>query len=140
MSPFSHFLHELRMRHGLRQNELAEQIGYEQSYISALEGGTKGPPTQDFLDRLQDVLGLSDEDARKLNAAATASQRKRVIDADLPQDVFWLVNRLWTTLPLLTPTQVRVINEVLGMPMAASDAWNEPRRRSRRQRNAEAQM
>lgn len=109
MSPFSHFLHELRMRHGVRQNELAERIGYEQSYISALEAGTKGPPTQDFLDRFQDVLSLSDEDARKLSAAAPASQRRRVIDADLPQDVFWLVNRLWSNLPLLTPTQVRVI-------------------------------
>lgn len=28
MSPFAHRLHELRMHHGIRQNELAELIGY----------------------------------------------------------------------------------------------------------------
>lgn len=41
MSPFSHFLHELRMRYDIRQVELAETMGYEQSYISALEVGIK---------------------------------------------------------------------------------------------------
>ena len=130
MSPFSHFLHALRMQRGIRQVDLAERIGYEQSYFSALEAGTKGPPAQDFLDRLQDVLCLSDEDVRMLRAAALASRRKRTVDSDLPEDVFWLVERLWAVLPLITPTQVRVINEVLGMPMAASDTWNEPPRRT----------
>jgi len=52
MSPFSHFLHELRMRLEIRQAELAELVGYEQSYISALEVGLKGPPTQEFITRL----------------------------------------------------------------------------------------
>ena len=50
MSPFSHFLHELRLRHQIRQSELAELLGYEQSYISALEIGAKGPPTEEFVE------------------------------------------------------------------------------------------
>jgi transcriptional regulator with XRE-family HTH domain len=122
------------MQRGIRQVDLAERIGYEQSYLSALEAGTKGPPA------LQNVLCLSEEDARRLRAAALASRRRRTVDADLPEDVFWLVERFWTALPLITPTQVRVINEVLGMPMAASDTWNEPPRRTRCQRNVEVQM
>ncbi len=32
MSPFSHFLHDLRICHGVRQFALTEWIGYEQSY------------------------------------------------------------------------------------------------------------
>jgi predicted transcriptional regulator len=47
MSPFSHFLHTLRMRLEIRQAELAALVGYEQSYISALEVGLKGPPTEE---------------------------------------------------------------------------------------------
>ncbi|HRM52435.1 MAG TPA: helix-turn-helix transcriptional regulator [Ottowia sp.] len=140
MSPFSHFLHELRMRHGVRQVELAERIGYEQSYISALEAGAKGPPTPEFVDRLQSALGLTDEEACKLRAAADASQRKLVIDADMPQDVYWLLDRLRATLPDLTPTQVRVINEVLNMPTSPADAWPESPRRLRRRNLKEAQM
>lgn len=140
MSPFSHFLHALRMQRGIRQIDLAERLGYEQSYLSALEAGTKGPPAKDFLDRLQDVMCLSEEDARRLRSAALASRRRRTVEADLPEDVFWLVERFWAALPLMTPAQVRVINEVLGMPMAAADTWNEPPRRTRCQRDVEAQM
>lgn len=128
------------MRHGVRQVELAERIGYEQSYISALEAGAKGPPTPEFVDRLQSALGLTDEEACKLRAAADASQRKLVIDADMPQDVYWLLDRLRATLPDLTPTQVRVINEVLNMPTSPADAWPESPRRLRRRNLKEAQM
>ena len=128
------------MRHGVRQVELAERIGYEQSYISALEAGAKGPPTPEFVDRLQSALGLTDEEACKLRAAADASQRKLVIDVDMPQDVYWLLDRLRATLPDLTPTQVRVINEVLNMPTSPADAWPESPRRLRRRNLKEAQM
>lgn len=140
MSPFSHLLHELRMRHQVRQIDLAQRVGYEQSYISALEAGAKGPPTQEFVDRLGAVLALSDDEAQALHAAAEASQRKLVIDPDAPQDVYWLLSRLRAKLPALTPAQVRVINEVLSMPTAAAEACREPRRKLRRQRNPEVQM
>jgi transcriptional regulator with XRE-family HTH domain len=46
------------MRHGIRQAELAEALGYEQSYISALEVGLKGPPTEVFVERLIQVLQI----------------------------------------------------------------------------------
>lgn len=58
MSPFAHLLHNLQMRHNIRQSELAERLGYEQSYISALEIGLKGPPGPDFVDRLIAALEL----------------------------------------------------------------------------------
>ncbi|HEX5806423.1 MAG TPA: helix-turn-helix transcriptional regulator [Macromonas sp.] len=45
MSPFSLSLHDLRLRNGLRQAELAELMGYEQSYISALEVGLMSDDT-----------------------------------------------------------------------------------------------
>ena len=49
------------MRHGIRQTELAELIGYEQTYISALEVGKKGPSTPEFVERLISALMLSAE-------------------------------------------------------------------------------
>jgi transcriptional regulator with XRE-family HTH domain len=66
MSPFSHFLHDLRMRLEIRQAELAELVGYEQSYISALEVGLKGPPTQEFIARLIHALSLSPAEQQHL--------------------------------------------------------------------------
>lgn len=88
MSPFSQLLHDLRVRHGLRQADLAERIGYEQSYISALEVSLKGPPTVEFLDRVANAMSLSDEERRQLWATAQASQRKLVIDPDAPPDIY----------------------------------------------------
>lgn len=78
MSPFSHLLRELRMRHNVRQVELAELLGYEQSYISALEVGLEGPPTQEFVERLKAALPLSSAEQQEVLAAVEASQRKLV--------------------------------------------------------------
>ena len=140
MSPFSHFLYELRMRRQIRQVDLAEQIDYEQSYISALEAGLKGPPTQEFVDRLKTQLKLSPRDAQELQGAADASQRRLVLDLDMPQDIYWLIKRLREKLPELTPTQVRVINDVLGMATMPGDGWAEPKRRLPRKRKEAPQM
>ena len=48
------------MRHGMRQGDLAEAMGYEQTYISALEIGSKGPPTDEFIERAIKALQLGD--------------------------------------------------------------------------------
>lgn len=106
----------------------------------ALEAGAKGPPTAEFIERLEAALALSKDDARRLKAAAEASQRKLVIDADMPEDVYWLLSRLRATLPTLTPAQVRVLNEVLMMPMSPADSWAERRRLPRRRKEKEAHM
>jgi transcriptional regulator with XRE-family HTH domain len=74
------------MRHGVRQSELAELIGYDQTYISAVEVGLKGPPTPEFIYKVAEALELSDADRLVLLQAADASQRKLVIDLDTPQD------------------------------------------------------
>lgn len=128
------------MRHNVRQAELAERMGYEQSYISALEQGVKGPPTQAFLDAVAKAFLLSEDEIHELHAAAEASQRKLVIDADVPQDVYWLLSRLRATVHRLTPTQVRVINDVLGMADTPSEVWSDQPLRLRRRRSQEAKM
>lgn len=131
MSPFSHLLHDLRVRHGLRQADLAERIGYEQSYISALEVGLKGPPTDEFVERFTAALSLTQEEHQDLCAAAQASQRKLVIDPDAPQDIYWLLSDLRDEVQYLTPAQVRLIRDVLAL-RAAKHEQREPRRLKRR--------
>jgi len=140
MSPFSRLLHNLRVSRNIRQAQLAAMVGYDQTYISALEVGLKGPPTQEFVDRLAAALDLSPRDAEELYAAADASQRKLVIDSDVPHEVYVLLNRLRTSLPGLTPSQVRVITEVLNSKPAAADTWEPSTRSQGRRRKREVQM
>lgn len=54
------------MRHGMRQGDLAEAMGYEQTYISALEIGSKGPPTDEFIERAIKALQLGDAEQADL--------------------------------------------------------------------------
>ena len=91
MSPFASALHSVRMKHGICQTVLADMLGYEQTYISALEVGKKGPPTKEFVDKLIVALNLTAEEQEHLLEAAEASCRKLIIDNDMPQDVYWLL-------------------------------------------------
>lgn len=140
MSPFSQFLHDLRLRNNLRQSELAEVLGYEQSYISALEVGLKGPPTDEFIERLIKVLSISQTEQDQLRNVARASQRKLVIDLDAPPDIYWLLKDLRDEVKRLSPVQIRVIRDVLTFKSALSENLHEPAFRLKRRRKEEAQM
>jgi transcriptional regulator with XRE-family HTH domain len=140
MSPFSHFLHELRMRRSIRQAELADLLGYDQTYISALEVGLKGPPTPEFVAKLAQVFELSSAEVEELRIAADASQRKLVIDIDTPRDVYLLLHELRAKLPALGPTHVRLIKDVLTLSDRRFEAWPEPSRRVRRRSKEEVAM
>lgn len=139
MSPFSESLHSLRVRHGLRQVELAELIGYEQSYISALEVGLKGPPTDEFLERVSVALALSEAEQEGLRVAALASQRKLAIEPDAPADIYWLLRDLRNEIAHLTPAQVRMIREVIALRGTLHET-REPVRRLKRRNTLEAPM
>lgn len=116
MSPFATMLNELRTRHDVRQNELAELIGYDQTYISALEIGTKGPPTAEFVDRLVAGLQLSASDESALRAAAAESERKITLDCDAPEEYYHMVAALRRRLPQLHPAQARLTQGLLDLP------------------------
>lgn len=140
MSPFSQYLHDLRIRKGLRQAELANVLGYEQSYISALELGLKGPPTEEFIERLIQTLSIPQPDQSNLRAAAQASQRKLIIDPDAPTDIYWLLRDLRKEVSCLSPAQVRMIREIISLKGTITEEREEPVRRLKRRKKMEAEM
>jgi transcriptional regulator with XRE-family HTH domain len=134
MSPFSHFLYAIRLSRQVRQSELAIKLGYEQSYISSLEVGLKGPPTEEFIERLIQTLKLTFSEQYDLRDAVRASQRKLVIDQDSPQDIYWLLDALRNELCYLKPNQVSMIREILRLRETMAEERPEPQRRLRRRR------
>ncbi|WP_211473233.1 helix-turn-helix domain-containing protein [Collimonas humicola] len=140
MSPFSYFLHDLRMRHEIRQSELAELLGYEQSYISALEIGVKGPPTAEFVERVIEALALTPIEQIEIREVMAASQRKLVLDSDSSQDLYWMFKELREQMNVLHPAQIKMIRDVLGLTGSFADAQPEPIRRIKRRRKEEARM
>lgn len=114
MSPFSTYFHELRRRYRVSQKELAKKMGYEQGYISGLEVGRKGPPTEEFIGKLIQTLDLDEDEQSALHHAVIESKRRYVLPGDAPIDVYRLVRKLWIEMDNLQPTQIRAINEILS--------------------------
>lgn len=140
MSPIAHLLQALRASRGLRQTELAERIGYEQSYISALEVGLKGPPTPEFIGRFVSALSLTASEADELQAAADESQRKFVIELDTPPEGYQLMTHLCAVLPAMTPSEMRALYDVLRMGTAARGGRARSQQRLPRRRKETSQM
>lgn len=144
MSPFSKLFRQVREKSGLRQKDLAELLGYEQSYVSAIEIGSKGPPTPEFVQRLVTVLALNEAEARQLWEAMDASQRKIQIPSDAPEGVFLLGHELRKQIDHLHPSQVEAMLAILKLSTAMKTA--EPSgiqnagRRKAALREQEAQM
>jgi transcriptional regulator with XRE-family HTH domain len=116
MSPFAAFLHDLRVRRDIRQSDLAELIGYERSYIAALEASIKGPPTAEFIEKLVSALALSESEERQLSQALLASERKLVLDPQSSQETYWLLADLRQQIASLHPAQIKVMRDIIAMP------------------------
>ena len=126
MSPFSHSLYHLRTRLRLRQVEFARRLGYEQSYISALERCAKGAPPPDFLARLSDTFELDMAAIAALKQAWDDSQRQLTIPLDAPAELYQACNELRRQITQLHPAQIEMIRSVLRMPAELSQTAPSP--------------
>lgn len=118
MSPFSLFLRTLRFQKGLKQKELAAKLGYEASYVSALERSEKGPPREDFIRRLIRDLALNPDECAALDKALAASRRQLSLPATASIEEYQLMEMLRPQLGRLQPLQIQLIKLALKMPEA----------------------
>lgn len=135
MSPFSTVFRELRASFGMRQAEFASKLGYEQSYVSAIEVGTKGPPNQEFIERVIAALELDEPWRQKLLEALNESQRKIVLSSDATEDTFKMFNELRRQIDQLHPGQVELIQMALRLP-AIMKADNRIRHKRKEEQNS----
>ncbi|GAB1394767.1 hypothetical protein MASR1M60_29310 [Rhodocyclaceae bacterium] len=104
----------------MRQKELALKLGYEPSYISALERSEKGPPKQDFVQRLIRGLELTEDEQAELNSALIASRRQISLPAQASELEYELLHELEPQLGRLTPLQIQLFRLALRLPSSLS--------------------
>ncbi|BCL95577.1 hypothetical protein MAFF211491_00290 [Ralstonia solanacearum] len=139
-SPFATFLRALRVRSGMRQHELAKQLGYEQAYVSALELGNK-PPSEEFLGKLNRGLSLNEKDNLEMRLAAEKSRRRFVLPADVPTETYLLCHELWEKIDRLYPAQIRAIRDLVRIDeLLADEPTYGPARLRRRKAKEDAEM
>jgi transcriptional regulator with XRE-family HTH domain len=135
VNPFASFLRDLRVRRRLAQEEFATLLGYEQSYVSALEVGIKGPPSSAFLASLIVCLNLDVEEQLELTRTTQASRRRFLLPHHVSTDIFLMCNELWDRIDALHPVQVRMIREIVKIPdLLRQPTQVEPIRIRRRQK------
>ncbi|MFT3848511.1 MAG: helix-turn-helix transcriptional regulator [Propionivibrio sp.] len=134
MSPFGVLLRDLRLRAGMRQTELAQAMGYEQTYWSALETGTKGPPPLSFVQKLANIVGLDEDTLRDLTQAIDDSYRHMTLPVDAPTQVFRVFGEFRRQVDTLHPVQLALIEQALSLRAELKDrgALQDERPRIRR--------
>lgn len=115
MTPFSHFLRKLRTDRHIAQKDMAEFLGYEQSYISALENGVKGTPKRQFLDQVVKRLNLGEQEKQALFNAANMSRRSIKLPLKASCEIFEICHELEQQLPKITHFQLELITLALRL-------------------------
>ncbi len=112
MSPFANYLRELRHRRGLKQKEVAELLGYEQSYLSSLEKGLKGLPRRVFIDRLVAKLSLDATEVVELERVLKLSDRRVLLPTNASSAEYELWHDLKGLSGRLDPDQIGLIKSL----------------------------
>lgn len=115
MSPFAYVLRELREKRKLRQKDAAEILGYEQSYLSALENCGKGPPQKAFINRLIIKYGLNEDEQNQLLIALNQSKRRIVLPLNTNFAEYKICHQLLNQLGELHPQQIELIKFALSL-------------------------
>lgn len=116
MNPFSKEIRRLRQLKGIKQKDAAEKLGYEQSYISAIELGLKDPPKYTgFLERLVNTYQLTEDEHRHLKDLLQFSNRVITISRKATEEEFYLGRQLERKFGTLSADQIHLINVVLNM-------------------------
>lgn len=124
MSPFSTCLRHLRIKRGYRQKELADLLGYEPSYISALERCRKGLPKKDFVYRLALKLELDTGELKELEQAVAKSGRQLLLPLEASKEEYEFFSELGPQLGHLNPLQVHLMRLALILPDLAASNTN----------------
>lgn len=98
MTPFGILLESFRRKRGLQQQMLAAETGVNSCYISGMEKGRKGPPSQQVLSALIRALELTQEEIQQFKDAASRSQKTIRIPEGTSVHEFELVYDLFNRL------------------------------------------
>ena len=95
MTPFGAKVRALRLAHGVTLKKMAADLQISQAYLSALEHGRRGRPTQNLVRQVCGYFNIIWDDAEALEKLAQLSHPRIVVDtAGLAPKATELANRL----------------------------------------------
>ena len=113
MNPAAKLIKKFRLDRALSQKEAAVLLGYEQSFLSAIEGSCKDIPKKYFINQIIQKYQLNTEEQRQLLDAISRSNRKLVIPPKSPESVYDLIYRMNKQIDHLSDRQIKLIDIAL---------------------------
>ena len=115
MTPFALQLRSSRTASGLAQGEFATRVGYRQSYISAIECGSKLPKDTKLLEQTISVLKLDLDNAMALREAFQRSQRYDFPPPGTPAFAYDVCAKLSQVVPKLTQANAKLLDQLVDL-------------------------
>lgn len=115
MTPFAIYLEKLRRSRGLQQKQVADALEITSCYISAMERGRKGPPTDKILHKLIKAFQLTPQQETELWLTVQQSLPIRKIpeNASIQEHIF--IKDLWEKLGTLNEEQLIAMSMILKL-------------------------
>ena len=114
MTPFGARLRALRTERGVTLKQLAAALRLSSAYLSALEHGHRGAPTQGLVHQICEYFGLIWDDADDLARLARLSHPKiKIATGGLSPEQTALANRLSQTIDKLPPETIAAMHILL---------------------------
>ncbi len=113
MTPFGRKLRALRTDHELAQGDFARLLGFRQSYISAIECGSKLPKDDKLITAAVAVLRMDADQEAGLRQAHTLSQPSDFPPPGTPFFAYDLCVRVSGWMPRLTPSDATAFTAFL---------------------------
>jgi|TARA_R110001583_G_scaffold195066_1_gene368908 transcriptional regulator with XRE-family HTH domain len=124
MTPFGLFLESIRRNRHLHQVQLADRLGVNSCYVSAIENGKKGPPSKPILEKLISELNLDAQEQELLWDYVDQSQRTIRLPEDATPEEYTLMRDIRRHLGALSIEQIDIIRNTLKL---SGQAQTKPR-------------
>ena len=116
MTPFGEKLRDLRAAKGVKQKDMAADLGLSAAYLSALEHGNRGKPTAGLVEQICGYFTLDWDAADELRDLAGISHPRVVVDtAGLSPRATELANLLAASIDKLDDDDIDwIVHEIEG--------------------------
>ena len=113
MTPFGEYLEHLRRSRSLQQKQMADVMGINPCYVSALEKGRRRAPSKQVISRIIERLKLTHDEQIALWHAVEISEPHIRLPSTMSKAEFEFVHKLRSSLGTLSHSQLVIMEEAL---------------------------
>lgn len=115
MTPFGEYLEQLRRNRSLQQKQMADIMGINPCYVSALEKGRRRVPSKQVISRVIERLKLTEDEQAALWHSVEISEPQFKLPSSMSKAEFEFVHKLRSSLGNLSHSQLVIMGEALDL-------------------------